>query len=303
VIEQAVAQAVARLDALSQTDPAVVPLARLQAEALRAAADATWAEGVPEPDRQQIERGIPLLHRQTVRADGGRVRRLLARLAAVVRDTPGVGDDATAFGRAVEQGDLDAASLLRAALVQDGEALAHLAGTVGVDVALLATIANLAALPLLQACGRRADPVLGGARWTGGYCPVCAAWPTLAELRGLDRMRWLRCGRCGSGWSVAHVGCPYCSNADRRSAGYLAPERERESRRAVTCDVCRGYLKTVTTIQAIPPVEIGMTDMQTLELDVAALDQDYARPDVPGFPLDVTVEVTERRSRWTPWHR
>jgi hypothetical protein len=59
----------------------------------------------------------------------------------------------------------------------------------------------------------------------------------------------------------------------------------------------------VTTIQAIPPFEIGMMDMQTLELDVAALDQDYGRPDVPGFPLDVAVELTERRSRWAPWHR
>jgi FdhE protein len=102
---------------------------------------------------------------------------------------------------------------------------------------------------------------------------------------------------------VAHVGCPYCANADRRSAGYLAPERERESRRAATCDACRGYLKSVTTFQAIPPVEIGILDMQTLELDIAALDQGYARPDVPGFPLDVAVELTERRSRWTPWHR
>jgi hypothetical protein len=59
----------------------------------------------------------------------------------------------------------------------------------------------------------------------------------------------------------------------------------------------------VTTLQAIPPVEIGVMDMQTLELDIAALDQDYGRPDVPGFPLDVAVKLAERRARWTPWHR
>lgn len=303
MIEQAVAQAVARLDRLTQADPTVASLARLQAEALQAAADRSWGEGVPELDRHQAERGVPLLHRQTLRADGGRLRRLLARLTAAVHTDLAVADHATALGRAVEQGDLDAASLLRAVVVQDGEALAQLARSVCLDVALLATIANLAALPLLQACGRRADPVLVGARWASGCCPVCAAWPALSELRGLDRTRWLRCGRCGSGWSVAYVGCPYCANADQRSAGYLAPERERESRRAVTCDACRGYLKTVTTIQAIPPAEIGLMDLQTLELDVAALDQDYGRPDVPGFSLDLAVELTERRSRWTPWHR
>jgi FdhE protein len=171
------------------------------------------------------------------------------------------------------------------------------------DIGLLATIGNVAALSLLQAYGRRADPILVGVRWTNGFCPVCAAWPILAELRGLERARWLRCGRCGSGWSVAHVGCPYCANGDKRSAGYLAPERERESRRAVTCDACGGYLKTVTTIQAIPPAEIGLMDMQTLELDVAALELGYKRPDVPGFPLDVSVELTHRRSHWTRWSR
>jgi FdhE protein len=288
---------------MTQTDPTVASLARLQAEALRAAADESRGEGVPELDRHQLERGVPLLHRQTLRVDGGHVRRLLARLTAAIRKDLGVADSATALGRVIEQGGLNAASLLRAAVVQDGEALAQLAGSVGVDIGLLATIANLAALPLLQACGRRAAPVLEGVRWTSGFCPVCAAWPILSELRGLDRARWLRCGRCGSDWSVAHVGCPYCANADQRSAGYLAPERERESRRAVTCDACRGYLKTVTTIQAIPPVEIGLMDMQTLELDLAALDQDYGRPDGPGFPLDVAVELSERRSRWPSWSR
>ena len=303
MIEQAVAQAVARLDRLTQTDPTVALLARLQAEALRAAADRSWGEGVPELDRHQAERGVPLLHGQTLRTDGGRVRRLIVRLSAAVRQDAGVADDATALGRAIEQGTLNTASLLQAAVVQDGEAVAQLARSVGIDIGLLATIANLAALPALQACGRRADPVLVGVRWTAGFCPVCAAWPALSELRGLDRTRWLRCGRCGSGWRVAHVGCPYCANADQRSAGYLAPERERESRRAVICDACRGYLKAVTTIQSIPPVEIGLMDVQTLELDIAALEQDYGRPDLPGFPLDLAVELTERRSRWTPWHR
>ena len=223
MIEQAVAQAVARLDRLTQTDPTVASLARLQAEALRSAADASWGEGVPELDRHQVERSVPLLHRQTLRADGGRVRRLLARLASAIRKDPAVAEHAAALGQAIEQGDLDAASLLRAAVAQDGDVLAQLAGSVSVNITLLATIANLAALPLLQACGRGADPILMGARWTSGFCPVCAAWPSLAELRGLDRTRWFRCGRCGSGWSAAHVGCPYCSNVDRRSAGISRP--------------------------------------------------------------------------------
>ena len=40
--------------------------------------------------------------------------------------------------------------------------------------------------------------------WSEGYCPLCGAWPALAEVRGIERSRYLRCGRCGAEWE-AHV--------------------------------------------------------------------------------------------------
>jgi hypothetical protein len=58
----------------------------------------------------------------------------------------------------------------------------------------------------------------------------------------------------------------------------------------------------VTTIQAIAPAEIGLVDMQTLELDIAALERGYERPDAPGFPLEVAIELTDGRPRWTRWY-
>ena len=38
----------------------------------------------------------------------------------------------------------------------------------------------------------------------------------------------------------------------------------------------------------------------SLELDLAALEQGYSRPDRPGFPLEVTVEPARRRMLWIP---
>ena len=296
-------QALARLDQLAQTDATLAPLARLQAEALRASADAAWEGGVPALHRQD-EPGVPLLHGQTVRADLERVRRLLARLAQVIskQSAPGT-DAAVATTRAIESVAFDRGALLQAVIIQDGDALARLASAAGADPPLLAMLGNLAASPLLLACGRRAAPLLAEARWHDGYCPVCAAWPTLAELRGLERTRWLRCGRCGSGWRFTHGACPYCASADSRSSGYLAPEAARDARRAVTCDACKGYLKTVTTIAAIAPIELGMMDAQTVELDVAALEHGYGRPDAMGFPMTITIDLVERRSLWRAWRR
>jgi FdhE protein len=308
VIEQAIdrrneiAQAVARLDQLALHDTTAAPLARLQAEVLRAMAAGGWDSGVPDVDQRQAEPGMPLLHRQMLRADRGKLRQLLGRLTNVVaKPSEPAAAGARAIGRAATDGRLDLAALLQASVVHDGDALARLADVIDTEPGLLATLGHLVTLPLLQAYGHRAAPLVENLGWEAGSCPVCAAWPTLSELRGLERTRWLRCGRCGSGWSATHLGCPYCGNADRRSQSYLAPERQRESRRAVTCEACGGYLKALTTLGPMPAAEIGLMDAQTLELDMAALEEGYGRPDGLGFPMEVTVELTESRSRWLPW--
>lgn len=292
-------QSLARLEQLAQADATLAPLARLQGAALRASTDRIWDESVPPLDRRQLEAGTPLLHGQSLRADADRVCRSLLILARLA----GHSDAAVATEQAIKGDRLGCEALLEAVIVQDGEALLRLADDAGADPLLLAMLGQLAALPLLFACGRSAAPLLAAGHWQAGLCPVCAAWPTLAELRGLERTRWLRCGRCGSGWSFAQGACPFCLTSDRRTRGYLAPEQAREAQRAVTCDACQGYLKTVTTIGPIAPAELGLMDARTVELDVAALDHGYARPDTPGYALAVSVSLSERRSPWRLWRR
>jgi FdhE protein len=160
----------------------------------------------------------------------------------------------------------------------------------------------VATLPLLLAAGRAAAPLLTGQTWSAGVCPVCAAWPALAEARGLERRRGLRCGRCGAGWDMADGRCAFCGETDHRQLGYLAPEAEREARRVATCDTCRGYLKTFTVLAPLPPAEIGLRDLSTLELDIAALDRGYTRIGEAGFPIRVTVRPA-RRAGWLGWRR
>jgi FdhE protein len=165
-------------------------------------------------------------------------------------------------------------------------------------------VAHTASLPLLLACGRRAEPVVRSAGWSEGFCPVCASWPTLAEVRGLAREYVLRCGRCACAWKGEQGRCTFCGNQDHQTLGYLAAEQERESRRAAVCDACRGYLKTVTSLGALAPADLLLHDLRTLELDVAALEQEYARPDGLGCDLAVALapapHLNERRG-WRRW--
>lgn len=303
------AQAAGRLEQIAEADPTIGPLARLQAEAFRASAEDGWAEGVPDFSPRTNEPGVPLLHQQMLRVDVTRVRKLLGRLADLAAGQNGsVADRARALHLAVERGRLDETALLRATLVQDDDALAGLAETAEVEPELLATLGHLAALPLLQACGRqgmalreRQNGSMPG--WQAGFCPVCAAWPTLAETRGLERQRWLRCGRCGADWAYDHQRCALCGTLDHRGLGYLAAEAERDARQAITCTACQGYLKAVTTFGQLDPAEVAVQDLLTLELDLAAVEQGYSRPEAAGFALVVAVEPLPRRSRWLSWRR
>jgi FdhE protein len=184
-------------------------------------------------------------------------------------------------------------------VVQQAAALEDMAERAGVDPAVLKVVGHVAALPLLIASGQRAADDLQARPWSLGYCPVCAAWPTLAEMRGLARELFLRCGRCGGDWPYDHGACAFCGAQEHRSQSYFAAEHERESRRAVTCDTCHGYLKTIATLGRLGPAELLLHDLQTVELDVSALANGYARPDGPGWTMSVRIESAARSgSRW-----
>lgn len=290
-----------RLEELARNDTVAAPLAILQVEVLRASTERAWAEAVPELEPERLADGFPLLHGRALRVDPDRQRRLLAGLAAVAaRGGPA---EAARLERAAAADTLDPLALLEASIRQDAARLEVLAEGAELEPDLCATLGQLAAVPLLQACRRRAEPLLAAARWEAGYCPLCAAWPSLAELRGLERKRWLRCGRCGAAWWCFQQRCCFCATLDHKLQGYLAPEANRESQRAQTCDGCRGYLKAITTLGPIPPPEVVVYDLTSLELDLAAMQQGYGRPATPGFPLELAVEPARRRLLWLPGRR
>jgi FdhE protein len=290
-----------RLGELARADATLAPLALLHLETLRAGADRAWDEAVPALDGARLSQGTPLLHEAPLLLAPERIERLLVRLAevAVQQGQPA----ADALRTALRRGALDALALLQASIEQDTARLEALADAGEVEGGVLVTLAGLASLPLLRACGARAQPLLDTALWGAGICPVCAAWPALAELRGLERERWLRCGRCAAGWRFSHVHCPFCGQAHDSREQYLAPEAAREARRAVVCPDCRTYLKTLTTLGPLSAEEIAVQDLATVELDLAALEREYQRPTRPSFPLRVTVQPAGRRDGWWRWRR
>jgi len=235
---------------------------------------AVWEAAVPSPAAERPVKAPLLSHTRITldaRATRGWVRRLLT-LAL-----PG------------EARKVDEIALLDAALSHDDEALDALARAGGVDPSVLRVAGQMALLPLLQACARRLAPDVPAAWWEG-YCPVCGAWPAVAEYTGLERKRQLRCGRCGAGWAIPLLRCVYCDETHHDNLGYLTPEAGEQSRKIEVCNTCKGYLKAVTTVRPLAPWAILVDDLTTVPLDIAALERGYRRPERTGYALEARVE-------------
>jgi FdhE protein len=183
-----------------------------------------------------------------------------------------------------------AAALVEASIRNDQRAIDAIAFAADRDAGALATMAGLVAMPLLHACARTHASRVPD-HWSHGYCPLCGAWPVLAELVGIDRSRRLRCGRCALGWASSVLTCAYCGEQDHRRLGRLVPEATRDTRYLETCASCGGYMKTLTTLTPCGAVELAIRDLDTVELDLAALEHGVARPLGPGYPVDVQIRA------------
>lgn len=257
--------ATAQLADLERRKPEWQAWLRLLGVTLRAFDDPAWsAPLVPHADSGPASTD-PLLNGRVLVVDARRLGRLVHDLAETTGTLAGYQPSAD-----------DAVQLIRGILGR------------GIESGALETVARLAALPLLHSCGRLLRNQVPGS-WSHGYCPICGSWPLLAELRSLERARYLRCGRCGGDWRVSWLCCAYCGETDHERLGTLVLEGEPETWSVETCSQCSGYLKSVTTLQAIPPFELLLRDLETVELDVAARDRGFVRPDGDGFPLDLLV--------------
>ena len=284
----------ARLAELERQRPEWQTWISLLAMAERALNDMGWHTPLSETELARSfsgspEKEAPLLNRRTLQVDAARIRRLVRDLALNASAIEG----ATSLRR-YRPSEAEALGLISAAVRQDGDEINRLAAERDVDAGALASVAHLAAFPLLHSCGRLLESRVP-ASWPHGYCPVCAAWAILAERRGLDRSRRLRCGRCAAQWEVQWLYCIYCGERDHDRLGSLESDDRGEMLKVETCASCRGYLKSIASLQGFPAFELLLQDLETVEFDLVALDRGYNRPLQSGFALD--IQIVDHASR------
>jgi FdhE protein len=258
-------------DASFRESPEVRSWLALCEEVRRALGESPWGSVIREP--APVATDAPLLTDTVLAVDVERatpwVRRLFALAAAVAGPAATLKPERLTDERVV--------ALLGAAVAEDGGRVEALAWDLDAEPGALAAVAGLATMPLLHTARRALEGAVP-AEWTHGYCPVCGAWPTLAEARGVERSRHFRCARCGSGWFAGWLRCPYCGNSDHRRVAALVSDGADARHRVDTCEICRGYVKTLTVLLPTEPTDIVLADLDSLPLDLAAVAHGYDRP-------------------------
>ncbi len=234
----------------------------------------------------KLARGVPALAGEPIPLPLTVLQPALLQLCTALAES-GAGEAAAHIKEAVESGSIEIGSLLTASLMRNQIAIRTGSVHRGLAPDLVWLIAELASSPFahkLQTTllGAAGDETLQSAlqAWSRGYCPACGSWPALAEVVGGHRT--LRCSYCSCAWEVPSCACIYCEEAGEKFVT-AAPSAERTDHRIEVCSACGGYLKTVDLPELSPFPLLALSDLETTDLDAAAMERGYARPPLRDF--------------------
>jgi FdhE protein len=236
----------------------------------------------------KLTRGVPAFAGEPIPLPVAVLQPPLLRLCEALADG-GAGEAATHIKEAVQGGGIDSGSLLKACLARNQTAIRTVASHRGLAPDLVWLVAELAVSPFVHILQRTLfEPATPEAlrsalqAWNRGYCPACGSWPALAEVVGGHRT--LRCAFCASAWELTTYACIYCEESGEPFVT-AAPNEERKDRRIEVCRACGGYLKTIDLAELSPFPLLSISDIETTDLDVAAMEHGYARPMLKDFTV------------------
>ena len=283
-----------RWEAIQEARPDLAPALDLQRRLLTlvAALADVFATGrmprlslPPKYLAAKLTRGVPVLAGEPIPVPAAIIKPTLLALCNALA-AGGAGDAAAHIHEAIDSGNIEIGSLLAASLTRNQAAIRTGATHRGLAPDLVWLVAELAVGPFVHILQRtlfsapRDDLRTALDAWSHGHCPACGSWPALAEVVGGHRT--LRCSFCSSAWEMTTYACIYCAESGEPFVT-AAPDEERKDRRLEVCSACGGYLKTVDMPELSPFPLLSISDIETTDLDVAAMEHGYQRPPLKDF--------------------
>jgi len=283
------------LGELGRQRPEWQPWLTVVQEVIKAIADTKWDAVVPDRAHTHENRA-PLLAGSVIAIEKKWLRSWTENVFATASRS---GTEKMATLKGALRSTDDTLPLFKASLQSYDSALKRIAAQCDADPDAFQAVAALLPVPFLHACNRRwAQSLPPG--WTEGYCPICGAWPAVTEVRGIERSRHLRCSRCAGEWHANSLVCAFCGITDHQQLVSLVPEQGGNTRVIEACKRCLGYVKTFTTLQASPAAKVILDDLASVDLDIAALERGYKRPQGLGYQFEISVvdKASEKFSFW-----
>jgi len=234
----------------------------------------------------KLGRGVPAFAAEPIPLPIPAMTPVLLQLCEALA-TGGAGDAAAHIRESVASGQMDAGSLFAASLARNQNAIRSGAVHRGLAPDLVWLVGELAVSPFVHRLqqtllAEAADATLRAAlaAWDHGYCAACGSWPALAEVVGGHRT--LRCSFCSSAWELSRYACLYCGETGEKFVT-AAPDEARKDRRVEVCSNCSGYLKTIDVPELSPFPLLSLSDIESTDLDIAAMEHGYQRPALKDF--------------------
>ena len=280
-IPTAVREAVAKLRELGKWRAELSGLARFYVDLLPllfgGSPPVTAELVVSEDSHESVSAGVPLFRVVPPRLDVEFLKDRWLKACDVLaqyRDP----EEPRKLAEAVVQGAFSPAIALGQVLESGPKAFQMHLEHLGRDVGLGTNLLWLCALPHLASLLHSCDVDWQRLGWSDGSCPACGSWPIVAEIRGLEQMRWLRCGLCGSGWQVDRLFCPFCKTRDHEQLQDLFVEGEEQRYRVAACDACRGFVRTLSVLTPCTAPGLLVAELETMHLGLLAEERGYSPP-------------------------
>jgi FdhE protein len=222
----------------------------------------------------KLAAGLPLLRGEPLVIDVRAFRKRWQQICAVMERHQKRGA-AQRVSEILRGARWSAGELVGEMLAGQTDSIAQRAGEFALDADTVLSVLRLTMYPLMVSWSQALAELRQGTPWRHGYCPTCGSWPLLAEFRGLEQLRFLRCGLCAAEWEFPRLLCPFCGARDHEQLGYLHVEGEETKQRAATCENCHGYVKTLSTLATLSPPQLLVTELATTHLDLIASERGY----------------------------
>jgi len=227
---------------------------------------------------------VPLLGPGGFEIDVSLSCELFMRLCATLRGAGDLVEEILGIEDALANQAFDLGHLLAACATPPSEACEQVAQRCSLDFGALHLLSLASIGPFVEAQAEKLAARRSGGAWQHGFCPMCGAYPVLAELRGDEGGRMLLCSFCAVQWPFRRIACPYCGNEDHTSLHYLLADDD-PTYRVDVCDRCKQYVKTVDTRETGAATVLPVDAVATLHLDITAQEKGFRRPQTSLYDM------------------